>query len=92
MKQFYVADPREHKILVNEANSPGTITNILGSVLSMLPDFHKKQNSKSHNSNEIEEQTPATPEVSTIDTASTIDNRNNGKTEKEGNDIHLNTI
>ena len=40
----------------------------------------------------MEEQTPATPEASTIDTASTISNINNGKTEKEGNDIHLNTI
>ena len=28
MKQLYVADPREHKILVNEANRPGTISNI----------------------------------------------------------------
>ena len=33
----------------------------------------------------------ATPEASTIDTTSTIDNRNSGKTEKEGNDIHFNT-
>ena len=41
MKQLYVADPREHKFLVNEANRLGTITNILGSVLSMLPGFHK---------------------------------------------------
>ena len=40
MKQLYVADTREHKFLVNEANRPGTITNILGSVLSMLPGFH----------------------------------------------------
>ena len=42
MKQLYVADPREHKFLVNEANRPGTITNILGSVLNMLPGFCKK--------------------------------------------------
>ena len=92
MKQLYVADPREHKFLVNEANRPGTITNILGSVLSMLPGFHKKQSSTSHTSKEIEEKTTATPEASTIDTASTIDNTNNGKTDKEGNDIHLNMI
>ena len=92
MKQLYVADPREHKFLVNEANRPGTISNILGSVLSMLPGFHKKQNSTTHNSNELEEQTPATPVASTIDTANIIDNRNNDKTEKEGNDICLNTI
>ena len=42
MKQLYEADPREHKFWVNEANRPGTRTNILGSVLSMLPGFHKK--------------------------------------------------
>ena len=42
MKQLYVADPREHKFLVNEAHRPGTITYILGSVLSMLSGFHKK--------------------------------------------------
>ena len=79
MKQLYVADPREHKFLVNEANKPDTITNILGSVLSMLLGFHKKQNSTTHNSDKIEEHTPATPETSTIDSASTIDNRSNGK-------------
>ena len=28
MKKLYVADPREHKFLVNEANMPSTITNI----------------------------------------------------------------
>ena len=46
MKQLYVADPRKHRFLVNEANRPGTIANILDSVLSMLPGFcKKKQNS-----------------------------------------------
>ena len=96
MKQLYVADLREHRFLVNETNRPGTITNISGSVLSMLPGFHKKQNSTTHNPNKTEEQTSATPETSTIDTASTINNKNavnnNGKTEKKGNDIHCNTI
>ena len=48
MKQLYVADPREHESLVNEANRPGTITNILGSVLSMLPCFHKKNKIAQH--------------------------------------------
>ena len=42
MKQLYVTDPREYKFLVNETNRPDTITNILGSVLSMLPGFCKK--------------------------------------------------
>ena len=59
----------------------------------MLPGFHKKkQNSSAHNSNEIEEQTPATAEASTIDTANTINNINIGKTDKEDNDININTI
>ena len=44
MKQLNVAEPREHKLLVNEANMPSTITNILGSVISILPGFHKKKN------------------------------------------------
>ena len=57
MKQLYVDDPKEHKCLVNEANWPGTLSNILGSVLGMLPGFHKKENSTSHSSKEIEEQT-----------------------------------
>ena len=54
MKQPYVGDPRENTFLVNEATRPGTITNILGSVLSMLPGFHKKQNSTTHNPNKTE--------------------------------------
>ena len=68
------------------------MSNILESVLGMLPGFHKKQNSTSHSSKEIEEQTPATPEVSTTDNASTIDNINNDITDKEGNEIHFNMI
>ena len=74
MKQLYVADPSEHKFLVNEANRPGTLSNILGSVLGMLPGFHRKQNNTSHKTNEIEEQAQDTPEASTIDTTSTLDN------------------
>ena len=63
MKQLYVADPREHKILVNEAKRPGTITYNLGSVLSMLPGFHRKQNITTHNPNETDNQTSETPEA-----------------------------
>ena len=59
MKQLYVPDPREHKFLVNEANRPGTLSNILGSVLGMLPDFCRKQSNTSHSSKEIEEQNPS---------------------------------
>ena len=32
-KKIYIADTREHRFLVNEANRPGAIANILGSVL-----------------------------------------------------------
>ena len=96
MKQLYVADPREHTFLGNEANRPGTATNILDSFLSMLPGFHKKHNSTTHNPHQTEEQTSGTPEASTIDAASYTDNKstanNNGKTENEGNDTHHNTI
>ena len=48
IKQLYLANPREHDFLVNEANRPGTINNILGSVLSMLPGFHKKNKITQH--------------------------------------------
>ena len=78
MKQLYVAGPSEHKFLVNEANRPGTLSNILGSVLGMLPGFHRKQNNALHNTKEIEEQAQAAPEAPTIDTASTLDNLNSG--------------
>ena len=95
-KQLYVADPREHNFLVNEANRPATITNILGSVLSMLPGFYTKQNSTTHNPDKTEEQMSGTPEALTIDNASYTDNKNtvnnNGKTENKGNNIHHNTI
>ena len=43
MKQLYVADPKEHTFLVNRVNRPGTLSNILGSVLGMLPGFCKKK-------------------------------------------------
>ena len=42
MKQLYIAYPRKHKFLVNKANRPGTLSNILDSVLGMLPGFCKK--------------------------------------------------
>ena len=44
MKQLYIADPCEHKFLVKEANRPSTFSNILNSVLGMLPGFCKRQN------------------------------------------------
>ena len=40
-KHIFIADPREHRFLVNEANRPGAIANMLGLVLRMLPGFHE---------------------------------------------------
>ena len=77
MKQLYIADPSEHKFLVKEANRPGTLSNILDSVLGMLPGSHKRQIDVSHNTKDVEEQ--ATPEPSTIDTISTLDSVKNSK-------------
>ena len=74
MKQLYVADPSEHKYLVNEANRLGTLSNILGSVLGMLPGFCRKQNNASCDTKEIGEQAQATPEALQIDTTSILDN------------------
>ena len=95
MKQIYIADPREHKFLVNEANRPGAIANVLGSVLRMLPGFHNRQNSTTHNPSESDEQVSATPEASTIETASMINNNSavnsDSNTENKGNTIHNNT-
>ena len=66
MKQLYAADPSEHKFLVSEGNRPGTLSNILGSVLGMLPGFCRKQHNALHNTKEVEEQTQATPEASKL--------------------------
>ena len=41
MKQLYIADPSKYKCLAKEANRPNTFTNILDSVLGLLPGFHK---------------------------------------------------
>ena len=79
MKQLYKADPSERKFLVKETNRPGTLSNILDSVLGMLPGFCKKQHSASHNTKEVEVQEQATPEVSMTDTISSLDNLNSGK-------------
>ena len=48
MKQLYTADPSKCKFLVREANRPSTFSNILDSVLGLLPVFCKRQN-QSHN-------------------------------------------
>ena len=67
------------------------MSNILESVLGMLPGFHRKHNNASHNTKATEEQTQNTPEALTIDTVSTMDNSNSGKTLKAGNDVNNDT-
>ena len=74
MKQLYITDPSEHKFFVKAAISPSTFSNILGSVLGLLPRLCRRQN-QTNNSNNVEDQTQATqaiPEASTIETINTI--------------------
>ena len=87
MKQLYIADSIKHKFLVNAANMPGTLSNILDSVLGMLPGICKKQNSVLHNTKKVEDQEQATPEATMIDTISTLDNSNSGNNFKTGNTV-----
>ena len=93
MRQIYITDPSQHRFLVNEANRPGSIVTILGSVLRMLPGFRKKQNNTIHNQNG-DEQVSATPESSTIETVGMVNNNsavnNEVNVENEGNTIHYN--
>ena len=73
-KQLYVTDPSEHKFLVKAVNSPSTFSNVIGSVLSLLPGFHKRKN-QTNNSEDVEDQklaTQATSKASTIETINTI--------------------
>ena len=44
MKQLYVADPSEQKFLVKAANTPSVFSNMIVSVLSLLPGFHRRKN------------------------------------------------
>ena len=55
IKQLYIADPSKHKFLVKAANSPSIFSDIIGSVLGLLPGFHKRQNHPD-NSKDVEEQ------------------------------------
>ena len=71
MKQLYIADPSEHKLLVKEVNRSSTFTNILHSVFGLLPGFNKRQ-SQSYNTKDVEDQEQATPKASTIETISTM--------------------
>ena len=53
----------------------------------MLLGFHKRHNNALPNTNEVEDKDQATPEASTIDTISTLDNSNSGKNSKMGNNV-----
>ena len=84
MKQLYITDPSEHRFLVKEAKRPSTFTNILDSVLGLLPGFHKQQN-QPYNNKDVEDQKQSTPEASTIET---ISNRDSGKNSEMGNHVN----
>ena len=74
MKQLYVADPSKCKFLVKAANSLCAFSNIIGSVLSLLPGFHNRKN-QINNSKDVGNQkqaTQATSEASTIETINTV--------------------
>ena len=71
---MYVADPSEHKFLIKAANSPSAFSNMIGSVLSLLPGFCKRKN-QTNNYKDVEDQkqaTQATPKASTIETVNTV--------------------
>ena len=78
MKQLYIANPSKHKFLARDPNRPSTFSNILDSVLGLLPGFHKRQN-QSHSTKDVGDQEHPTPEASTIDTISTVDSGKNSE-------------
>ena len=74
MKQLYITDPSKHKFLVKVSYSPSTLSNMIGSILGLLPGFHRRKN-LTNNSKDLEDQkqaTQATPKASTIETINTI--------------------
>ena len=44
MRYLYVADPSKHKFLVKAVNSKSGFSNKIGSILCLLPGFHKRKN------------------------------------------------
>ena len=84
MKQLYIANPSKHKFLVKEANRQSTFSNILDSVLGMLPGFLKRQINLVHNTVDVEDQEQTTPKASTNDTISNLDS---GKNSEMGNNV-----
>ena len=70
MKQLYISDPSKHKFLVKAANSPSTFSNILGSVLGLLPRFSKSKSQITNPKDKNQEQTAA--KATTIKTIYTI--------------------
>ena len=96
MRHIYVADPGEQRYLVNEANRPCAIANILGSILRMLTGFHNRQTGSMCNPSESNEQVSTMPEAPTIETVSTISSNSivhgDGNAESKGNSIHNSTV
>ena len=70
MKQLYITDPSKQKFLVKAANSPSTFSNILGSVLGLLPRFRKRQGQIDNQKDEDQEKSAT--EASTMETIHTI--------------------
>ena len=55
-KQLYVTDPSKHKFLVSLANSPGTFSSIINSVIGLFPRFKSKQANSDKHKNEHQAQ------------------------------------
>ena len=55
-KQLYVADSSEHKFLVSLANSPGTLSSIINSVIGLFARFSSKEpkSNKHKNKNQVQ--------------------------------------
>ena len=82
IKQLYITDPSKHKFLVKAANSPSTFSNILGSVLGLLPGFCRRQ--KQITNSKDNDQEPVATEASTIESINTI---HSGKGLELGNHV-----
>ena len=89
MKQLYITEPSEQKFLVKATNSPSTFSNILGSVLGLLPRFRKRQSQIDNHKNKDQEQTSAKAStikmIHTISSGNVTELGNNVDTISEGN-------
>ena len=89
MKQLYITDPSEQKFLFKATNSPTTFSNILGSVLGLLPRFRKRHSKINNHKDEDQEQTAAKAStikmIHTISIGNGTELGNNVDTASEGN-------